>query len=106
MNCLLVASLLAAAVSFTPGQSDIVIAPDACEAVQVAAGSLEARRLALVRHETLDELKKAIGDFNAIFPASPPCGVCGKIQQESLSGDSPPNDSHGRKKSNETQSGC
>ena len=103
MNCLLVASLLAAAVSFTPGQSDIVIAPDACEAVQVAA---DERRLALVRRETLDELKKAIGDINAIFPASPPCGVCGKIQQESLSGDSPPSDSHGRKKSNETQSGC
>ena len=37
MNSLLVASLFAAAVSFTPGQSDIVIAPDACEAVQVAA---------------------------------------------------------------------
>ena len=51
MNCLLVASLLAAAVSFTPGQSDIVIAPDACEAVQVAA---DERRLALVRRETLD----------------------------------------------------
>ena len=75
MNCLLVASLLAAAVSFTPGQSDIVIAPDACEAGQVAAA---ARRLALVRRETLDELKKAIGDFNAIFPASPLAAVAAR----------------------------